>query len=95
MHTLRILRSGHLIISGTFDDLLKKSELEETLEIRFSSAAKPEHMITEQHIIQDDRQAALIIRSLVEKGQEVYEARRIRPNLEDLYYPYQNSESHN
>lgn len=88
------LRNGHLIVSGTFDELLTKSELEEKLEIRYLSESADGKETQEQHIIKNDREAAAIIRSMVEKGLEVYEARRIRPNLEDLYFSYQNKESH-
>ena len=84
------LNSGNLIAYGTFEQLLKKSTLDEKLDVRYAAKNQTETNINE-YVVHNDSEAAAIISSIISEGNEIFEARRIIPQLEDLYFTFQNS----
>jgi len=86
------LKNGKLIANGTYDELLKNIGLEEQLEIRVQLPDKT--VETKSFCIQNDEDAAVIISQLYNSGCKIYEAKRILPILEDLYFSYQSHENY-
>lgn len=91
------LKEGKLIALGSFDALLRGAKLGDRLLVRMKNAP-PDGMLRKGQgswmaQVADDEEAASLITRLVEAGCQVMEARRDRPDLEELYFHLQGRSS--
>lgn len=82
------IHKGRIIGSGTFHELLAQKKGSLMMEIRGENLpGNDPNLIREP--VQDDKDAAMKIRSIINSGGTIFEARQIHHDLEDLYFAYQ------
>lgn len=86
--------NGKMLGFGTFDELAKNKNCSVTLEVR--GLGIPTELNFENKtdgiynkVIASDNEASAAIRQIVNSGGEIFEAKLIKWNLEDLYFAYQ------
>ncbi|GAE90821.1 ABC transporter ATP-binding protein [Acetivibrio straminisolvens] len=85
---------GKMLGFGTLFQLLSKKNSSIFLEIRGENIPNIDKLESKDGRtirvpIKDDAEASALIQDIIAKGGKIYEARQVRPNLEDLYFEYQ------
>ncbi|MBF0546614.1 MAG: ABC transporter ATP-binding protein [Candidatus Riflebacteria bacterium] len=88
------LKEGRLLACGRFEELQAKYDTHITLEIRGKNLPKNLEFVQEsdgvfRRDIQAFEDAGEIIRTIVQGGGTIFEARQIKASLEDLYFSIQ------
>lgn len=92
------IHKGKILGIGTFEELLQQKNSKRYLEIRGeelpaiqSSEITPDGKLRVP--IGSDNDVPLILKDILSRGGEVFEARQVRWNLEDLYFSFQKGET--
>lgn len=88
---------GTMLGFGTFNELLNKKNSSIQLEIRGQNIPDIEGVEKTEEgklriPIKGDKEASIAIQNITSKGGNIYEARQIHWNLEDLYFAYRKEE---
>ena len=88
------IHKGRILGAGTFDELLAKKNSRKYLEVRGKDI--PERPDIDKRMddgirvaIASDLDASLILAKIIREGGEVYEAKQVHWDLEDLYFSFQ------
>lgn len=90
------LKNGKLLASGTFETLCTQVGMQEQLLIRGNNL--PTSPIAQEDSslyltnIKNDTEASQIIEQCIANGGHIYEARRIKPQLEEMYFKIQHAD---
>lgn len=88
------IHKGKILGAGTFDELLAKKNSKKYLEVRGRNI--PELPDVEKRMedgirvaIASDLDASMLLARIIREGGDVYEAKQVRWDLEDLYFSFQ------
>lgn len=88
------IHKGRILGAGTFDELLAKKNSRKYLEVRgknLPSLPDIEKRMDDgvRVAIASDLDASMLLAKIIREGGEVYEAKQVRWDLEDLYFSFQ------
>jgi ABC-2 type transport system ATP-binding protein len=88
------IHKGRILGAGTFDELLAKKNSRKYLEVRGKNLPALPDIEKKMDdgirvAIASDLEASMILAKIIREGGEVYEAKQVRWDLEDLYFSFQ------